>query len=351
MLSQTRKSATIQAMEWNLYGHQWAVEILQKHIQNNAVRHAYLLTGTPGIGRRSLALKFAQAINCLQPPQPGDACGICRACKQTASLQHPDLSIVQIEEDKQEIRIEQIRTLQQSLSLTPYEAKYRVALLLNFQLANANAQNALLKTLEEAPPKVILIITADAAENLLPTITSRCEILRLRPIPISEMAAILKTQWNLDAAYAREIAHLTSGRLGLANTFLNDPQNLELMHDLLSDCVNLFNINLLERFQYTEKLTAIRKRGETKETTRQILETWLIFWRDILLHKSGITAKITFLNFSGISKKIADQLAFESIESVLHKLEEALTFLDGNINIRLILENLMISWPELKVKS
>jgi DNA polymerase-3 subunit delta' len=337
-------------MKWNLYGHDWAVDILQKHIQNDSVRHAYLLSGTPGIGRRSLAIKFAQAINCLQPPEPGNACGVCRICKQTEKLQLPDLSIVQLEEDKNEIRIEQIRELQKSLSLTPYEAKYRIALIINFHLANSNAQNALLKTLEEAPPKVILLITADAVENLLPTISSRCEILRLRPVPITEMELLLKDHWKLDQQTANELAHLTSGRIGLAKSFMSDLQNQELIHDLMNDCIKIFNFQLVERFQYIDKLTSSRKRGETKETVRQILEIWLLFWRDILLHKSGCSSMVTFVMFSAMSIQASSGLSFEEINTITKKLEESLSLLEANINIRLLLENLMMKWPAISIR-
>ncbi len=336
-------------MKWNLFGHDWAIEILQKHIQNDSVRHAYLFSGTPGIGRRSLAIKFAQAINCTQPPEPGNACGECRICKQTEKLQLPDLSIVQLEEDKNEIRIEQIRELQKSLSLTPYEAKYRIALIINFHLANPNAQNALLKTLEEAPPKVILLITADAVENLLPTISSRCEIIRLRPIPISEMELLLKDKWKLDQQTAKELAHLTSGRIGLAKTYMSDIQNQELIHDLMNDCIKIFNFQLVERFQYIDKLTSSRKRGETKETVRQILETWLLFWRDILFQKSGCASMVTFITFSTMSRQASSGLSFEEINIMTKKLEESLSLLEANINIRLLLENLMMLWPAMSI--
>jgi hypothetical protein len=147
-----------------------------RHIANGSVRHAYLFCGPPGVGRRSLALRFVQALNCVQPPAPGEACGQCRMCEQTWRMQLPDLHLIQIAEDAQTIKVEQVRELQRLLALAPYQARYRVALLLGFEKATAGAQNALLKTLEEAPEKAILLLTADSPDNLLPTITSRCEV-------------------------------------------------------------------------------------------------------------------------------------------------------------------------------
>ncbi len=121
-------------------------------------------------------------------------------------MQQADLHIVAPETEGGMIKVDQIRDLQRSLILSPYEAKYRIALLLNFHQANANAQNALLKTLEEAPRKVILLLTADSAESLLPTISSRCEILRLRPTGIDSLAAALEERWQVSPA---EGAHYT----------------------------------------------------------------------------------------------------------------------------------------------
>lgn len=336
-------------MEWDLIGHDWAAHILQKHIQTNNVRHAYLFSGSPGIGRRSLALQFAQAINCLQPPQPGFSCGTCRVCRQTAALQQPDLSILQVEEGKQEIRIEQVRELQRNLHLSPYEAKYRIALILNFQLANANAQNALLKTLEEAPPKVILLITTDAPENLFPTITSRCEILRLRPIPVIDMVPNLINKWQVDDAYAHELAHLSGGRFGLAKQYLENPDLVEQLHNWLLESFDLLNLDRVGRFGYVEKISEKRRKGETKDVIRQLLQTWLLLWRDILLIKSGTQMPLTYIQYQSWSRQVAQEISLEEIRSLICRMEVGLGQLESNVNNRLLLENIVLEWPDIKI--
>ena len=212
-------------MSWNLIGHAWAEKLLQQHLISGEVHHAYLFTGAPGVGRRSLALEFARAINCANPPTPGEACGVCSICKHITLMQQADLHIVAPETDGGMIKVDQIRDLQRSLILTPYEAKYRIALLLNFQRANANAQNALLKTLEEAPRKVILLLTADSTESLLPTISSRCETLRLRPTSIETLTSVLNEREKLSPEKAALYAHIANGRPGIALRLASRSQN------------------------------------------------------------------------------------------------------------------------------
>jgi DNA polymerase III subunit delta' len=132
---------------WDLLGHGWAIQLLKEHIIKQRMRHAYLLTGPAGVGRRTLALRFAQALNCPQPAASGVPCRSCRTCRLLENSQHPDLAVVQAEQVEGTLKVDQVRELQRSLALSPYEAKYRIALLLRFEEAHPSAANALLKTL------------------------------------------------------------------------------------------------------------------------------------------------------------------------------------------------------------
>jgi len=204
-----------------MLGHQWAVSLLREHIARNRLRHAYLFTGPQGVGRRTLALRLSQAVNCLQPPEPGEPCGDCRACTLIGRMQHPDLAVVQAAQSGGTLKVDQIRELQGSLSLAPYEAQYRVALLLRFEEAHISAQNAFLKTLEEPPPRVILLVTAESPERLLPTVVSRCEVIRLRSLPVEEVCEGMQARWGLAADQARLLAHLSGGRLDMRFVYTN----------------------------------------------------------------------------------------------------------------------------------
>lgn len=328
-------------MSWNLLGHAWAEKLLQKHISNDEIRHAYLFTGAPGIGRRSLALAFARAVNCTQPPAPGEYCASCRVCRQTEKMQQPDLSIVTPEAEGGMIKVNQIRNLQHSLSLTPYEAKYRIALLLNFQFANANAQNALLKTLEEAPKQVILLLTADSADTLLPTISSRCEILRLRPVPVELLENELVSRWNIPQEKAHLYAHISNGRTGLALQMANDPEIMEKRKNWTDEFFRLLPLNRRERFAAVESLT------RSREALRLTLQAWLSLARDLLLAVNGLENQLTNLDYQTEIRSAAASLTGKQALDMVNSIITALDALELNANLRLLLDNLLLEIPRL----
>jgi len=328
-------------MSWNLLGHAWAETLLRKHIANNEARHAYLFTGAPGVGRRSLALAFASALNCSQPPQPGDYCDACRFCKHTQRMQLPDLSIVAPESEGGIIKVAHVRELQHTLSLTPYEARYRVALLLNFQLANASAQNALLKTLEEAPEKVILLLTADAADSLLPTIVSRCEVLRLRPLAVEALEDALLNRWQLAPQQARLLAHLSSGRPGMALQMAQDQHLLEKRAAWVQELLRLLPANRYERFSACEAL------ARNRDQLRLMLQVWLSFARDLLLTASGSSEKIVNQDQLAEIERIAGGLPTRRPLEMVNTLITSLENLEANANLRLLLDNTLLKIPQI----
>ena len=329
-------------MSWNLNGHEWAEKLLKKHIANNEVRHAYLFTGAIGTGRRSLAMAFACAINCLEPPAPGEFCGKCRMCRQLQKMQQPDLTVVQAETDGGMIKVEQVRSLEHSLSLSPYEAKYRVALLLDFQQANANSQNALLKTLEEAPQKVILLLTADSAENLLPTIASRCEILRLHPIAVDALEIALETRWQVSRDNARLYSHLANGRVGTAVRYSQQPELLENRVSLLDDLDRLFSSSLRDRLAYVEKLSRDR------DAAREALRVWFTCFRDLMLLVNGSGAEITNLDREAELKSLAAKIPPATILQMVNAMDRATVALEANGHLRLLLDNFFLELPRIE---
>jgi DNA polymerase-3 subunit delta' len=334
---------------WNLTGHEWAVDMLSRHVANGEARHAYLFCGPPRLGRRSLALRFAQALNCTNPPAPGQFCGECRDCRQTAAMQHPDLSIVEptILDDKKQLvphpdgetRISQIRELHKTINLRPYQSKYRVALFPRFQQANDNAANALLKTLEEAPAYAILLLTADTPEMLLPTIVSRCEVLRLRPLKIESVQKMLESR-GVERGQARLLAHISAGRPGYAQRLLEDEKLLEARTERIHDLQSLLKSTRVKKFAYADKL------AKDKDTMRQTIFIWLSYWRDVLMCTAKAETPISNVDHTDEIESLAARLTLASARRIVSDLELALERLERNVNPRLLAEVLLLDWPK-----
>jgi len=324
---------------WNLLGHEWAVDMLKQHVANQSMRHAYLITGSPGLGRRSLALAFARSLTCSAPPAPGESCGECRNCRQMSAMQHPDLTIIESETVGGMLKVEQIRELRKSVLLSPYQAPYRIILLLRFEEANASAANALLKTLEEAPSKVILILTADNVEQLLPTIVSRCEVLRLRPPSVPLVDEFLRTK-GADVEKAALLAHLSGGRPGYALRLLEDDSSLEFRAEKLNEFRELLSAARVARFAYAEAL------AKDKDVFRATLLLWLSLWRDVMLQTAGETDAITNIDVRELIEMLASKLDLSAAKEQLVSAENAIGQLQRNVNARLLAENILLDFPK-----
>jgi DNA polymerase-3 subunit delta' len=331
---------------WNLLGHDWAVDMLRRHVVRSETRHAYLFAGAPGLGRRTLAIRFAQALNCEKPVAPGEPCFNCRTCKQIDAMQHPDLAVIQAVDDEGNskdggtLKVDQIREVQRTLNLKPYQSPYRIAMFLRFQEANDNAANALLKTLEEAPAHAILLLTADTPEQLLPTINSRCEILRLRPLPLEAIVADLLER-GMDEDRARLLAHISGGRPGFARRLMDDSALLEKRDERLNDLQTLLPTSRVEKFSYAEKL------AKDKDAMRQTILVWLSYWRDVLLRVAGAETPLINIDRNMEIEFLAGRLDLSAARKVVSEHESVLEKMDRNVNSRLLAEILLMDLPKL----
>lgn len=340
-------------MNWQIHEQDWAVNLLRSHAARNAedgggkLRHAYLFTGPEGVGRRTLAIRFAQALNCPSPPEQGGFCGVCRDCRQIQSLVQPDLSLLLPEAGHKDILIDQVRGLQHTLALSPYAAAYRIALLPDFQRATTQAANALLKTLEEPPDKVILLLTANAPEGLLPTIVSRCEVIRLRPASISSTQAYLQTEKGVLAEKARLMAHISGGRVGAAIRMAEDPTTLSRRREHLDAMLGLLPARHHERFKLAANL--VKPWDQARQNLGEVLPIWLSFWRDVFMMSAGGSLPLVNVDLAAQIDQAASQVSAERARALVVAHEQALRQLDAYANVQLLAETLLLQWPLLTV--
>lgn len=331
-----------EAANWQVIGHGWAVEQLTLAMNLGRMRHAYLFTGTPSIGKTTLARALAMAVNCLA--ESGRPCGQCRPCTLIAKDGHPDVVVVEAERVGGTLKIEQVRELQHVLALRPYEGRYRVAILRRFHEAHVAAANALLKTLEEPPPNVILILTADDAHLLLPTIVSRCQQLPLKPLRLHEVQDALERYWQVSKDDARLLAHLSGGRIGWAIRVLQDDQLFAERQAQIDLLEGLLGRNRAGRFAEVEGLT------KDKSTLLELLQVWLTYWRDALLLAQGNDAWLTNIDREEQLRGLVKALPVGAFQKALRATRRTLDYLGRNVNSRLALETMLLDYPYTKGK-
>ena len=322
-------------MKSPVVGHEWAVNLLLQGLARGRVSHATLIVGPPYIGKGTLARFFAQALNCEGgPPVP---CGECLSCRKVVSGNHPDVRI--FDAPDQSLKIGEVRELQRELSLSPHESRWRVAVLCGFERATVEAANALLKTLEEPPAQVVLLLTATEAEVLLPTIVSRCQVLSLRPLPVDQVKEALITRWDADPAQAELLARLSGGRLGWAVRALEDKTLLTRREEHLNELASLMGKGRVERLAYAASLS--RDPG----LVREVLALWLGWWRDVLLLVSGSQVPVANVDRGSQLHQQAGQVTLRQAQRMVARLRSTIQYLDQNVNPRLALEVLLLSLP------
>jgi DNA polymerase-3 subunit delta' len=328
-------------MTWNLIGHDWAIQLLRGHILNDSLRHAYLITGPRGIGKANLAIRLIQALNCPEQGSSGNPCLSCPTCNRIERVEHPDLFPVSVEEDSTQIKVDQIRELIHNLSLSPYESNRRFGFLIDFEHANPNAQNAILKTLEEPPGSVILIMIAINADTLLETISSRCEEIKLKPVPIDQTAQGLEKLHDVPSEQARYLAQISGGKPDLALAMHGDPKILERRTILLDEHLQILTGNSVVRFAYADRLR------KDSDKVVEMLDIWVSIWQDILHQISRSQIPIQNVDREKDIQGIQKQIDLDTARQSLDLFRRAHILMSFNANVRLTLENLLIGLPRI----
>ena len=334
-----------------LHGQELAVRTLERSLAGGRLHHAYLFAGPAHLGKTTLAVQFAQALNCTGETPP---CGACGPCSRVLSGAHADVQQISVDPDATEgprtiIGIEAVRDLIGSAHLRPYEGRTRVFIILSADRMSAEASNALLKVLEEPPPDVVIVLVSDNADAILPTVRSRCQTLEFRPLPVDEVARILRDEEGVGAEQAEVLARLSRGCVGWAIGASRDDALYAAVHQRLERIADVVGGGLETRFAYSDDVA--RRFQRDRALGREDLYLWLRWLRDILLIQHGQGDRIVNLSWRDTLEKQAAALTPSDAVRWTHGVTRTIELLDRNANPRLALEAMMLEAPKLAMKS
>ncbi|MSQ11599.1 MAG: DNA polymerase III subunit delta' [Dehalococcoidia bacterium] len=329
---------------WTVLGQERMVQALKQSLREGTLAHAYLIVGPPHSGKATLARDLAQAVNCEAVPHERP-CGVCRQCQRIASGRHADVTTLAVEEAEghKAIRLEQVKEALRAASLQPYEGAWRVFILDGAEYLNDPAANALLKTLEEPPPRVLWLLLAADEEALPATIRSRCQRLALRPMPADQMAQALQDRWAASLEQAQLLERLAKGALGWAVLALSDSGILETRTRTLDRLAGLVGASFEERFRYATELATLVPRERT--ALRDTLDLWASWWRDILMLTTGTPEAVWNHDRTAELREFAARYQPAEAAAFVQLLLQTKRLLELNVNPRLALEHLMLGLP------
>ena len=318
-------------------------EQLKEHLQNaiamNKVSHAYIINGERNAGKEFIARVFAMALQCEK--KEAEPCGECHSCKQALSNNQPDIIYISHEKPNT-IRVEDIRAqINNDIVIKPYSSPRKIYIVNEGEKMTPQAQNALLKTLEEPPEYAVILILTTNVEALLPTVLSRCVVLNMKPVSDALVKKYLMEQLGVPDYKANICVAFARGNIGKAK-LLASSEEFEKVKDEAISLVK--NINDME---IHEIVKAIKKISEYKFDVNDYLDILMAWYRDVLFFKA--TKDVNSLVFKEEIQQImrvSDRSTYEGIETIVNALQSAKKRLEANVNFDLTMELLLLAIQE-----
>ncbi len=323
----------------NVVGHKDVIRYIQNAVKEDKVSHAYIINGEKGSGKKMLAKLFAMTLLCENGNQ--DPCNTCHSCIQAESGNHPDI-IMLTHEKGNSIGVDDIREqINNTIDIKPYQGAYKVYIVPQADLMTVQAQNALLKTIEEPPEYAVIMLLTENADTLLATINSRCVMLKLRNIKDTLIRKYLMERLGIPDYKADICAAFAQGNMGKAIMLANSEHFNEIREDALHLLQNIHDMELEEIIQMVSEVTAY------KIEITDFLDIIQIWYRDVLLYKATKeTEKVVLKDQINYMKEQARKSSYEGIELILKSLEKAKRRLDANVNFDLVMELLFLTIKE-----
>ena len=323
----------------DVVGHKDILKYISSAVENNRVSHAYILNGERGSGKKMLANLFAMTLLC----ETGDnePCGKCHSCKQAESGNHPD--IIRVTHEKpNSISVDDIRTqVNNTVDIKPYQGPYKVYIIPQADMMTPQAQNAILKTIEEPPSYAVFLLLTENAETLLPTINSRCVMLKLRNIKDTLIKKYLMENLEIPDYKADMCTAFAQGNMGRAIMLANSDH----FNEIREEAVQL--LKHISEMELNEIVAAVKNISVYKLEITDYLDIIMIWYRDVLLYKATKEIdKVVFKDQLQSIKEQARKSSYEGIELLLESLEKAKARLKANVNFDLVMELLFLTIKE-----
>ncbi len=308
-------------------------------IASGKVSHGYIISGEDGMGKNMFANAFANLLLC-EHPKDGVPCGECTACKQIDSGNHPDVICVRHEKPNS-IGVDDIRYgLNEDIQIKPYSSEYKIYIVDEAEKMTVQAQNALLKTLEEPPAYAVILLLTSNGDTFLPTILSRCVILKMKNLSDAQVRQFLMPR-GLEERELETIVKFARGNIGKALKFADS----EEFGNMISNVMYL--LEHVHEMEFQGLLQMLEKLSEYKLSIRECLDFMQMWYRDVLLFK--VTNEINLLVFKEEYKYIresAKKSSFDGIERIITAIDQARRRLDANVNFELTMELLLLTIKE-----
>ncbi len=322
-----------------IYGQPQIVEHFKNALSTGKISHAYIIEGERSSGKEFIARVFAQALECeaggIEP------CNECHSCRQANAGSHPDIIKV-MHEKPQNIGVDDIRAgINDNILIKPYSGDWKIYIINEAEKMSVQAQNALLKTLEEPPEYAVILLLTSNLDVMLQTIISRCVVLHMKPVPDDMIKGYLMRELHIPDYKADVCTAFAQGNLGKAKALAVS----EEFDNIKTEAVNL--LRYIRDMEITEIVTAINKIKDYKIDINDYLDILSVWYRDVLLFKATNDANhLIFKDEIQYIKKMANQSAYEGIEIILEALDKAKARLRANVSFEMTMELLLLTIKE-----
>lgn len=325
----------------DVVGHRNIIQYIGNAVTSDTVSHAYILNGEKGAGKKLLANLFAMSLQCQNRESDGDACGKCQSCKQAMSGNQPDIIRVRHEKPTT-ISVDDIREqLNNDIVIKPYSSRYKVYIIADADMMSVQAQNALLKTIEEPPEYAVIMLLTENAEVLLPTIRSRCVMLKLRNIKDQLVKKYLMEQMEIPDYKADICVAFAQGNMGKAIALATS----DYFNEIKEEAVHL--LREIDEMQVEDLMEAVKRCTAYKLEISDYLDVISIWYRDVLIYKATKNVdRVVFSDQLKYIKQRASKSSYEGIELILDAIEKAKARLKANVNFELVMELLLLTIKE-----